>query len=85
MSRSRIRPRMADKTLDGNKCMIPYVAVAVGHQFHNSGLRPKVGQDPERRQCGKASREEGVLFSPFIVFDVLPNVVRCDGQNKRIL
>lgn len=83
--RSRIRPRMADKALNGNQCMISYIAVAMGHQFHNSGLRPKVHQDPERRQCGKASREKGVLFPSFIVLDVLSDVVRCDSQNKRVL
>ena len=29
--------------------------------------------------AGAATRKENVLFAPFVVFDVLSNIVRCDS------
>jgi len=33
----------------------------------------------------ETTQEGDILFAPLIVLDVLPNIVRCDGQDKRIL
>ena len=35
--------------------------------------------------AGETAREEDILFASSTVFDVLPNIVRCDGQDKWIL
>jgi len=35
--------------------------------------------------AGETPRGGYVLFAPLIVLDVLPDIVRCDGQDKRIL
>lgn len=33
----------------------------------------------------ETTREGDILFASLIVLDILPNIVRCDGQDKRIL
>ena len=53
---------MADKSLNGDERVISYVAVAVGHQFHNTSLRPKVRQDPGQHVSGGNGTRGGYTF-----------------------
>lgn len=83
---------MADKSLYRDQCLIPNVRVLMRHKLHNAGLCAEVGEHPSEQQSVNEpiyrihrNRKMHILLAPFVVLDVLPDVVRRDCKHDCVV
>ena len=75
---------MTDEVLDGDERMVAHVWVRVRHEFHRARFATQVGDDPRKRTVSlvrQIRRGADLLLPSLVMFDILSEVVHCDGKH----